>query len=56
MKNLLFLLIGITICGCSYFNHMLGMEDDNIVEEVAEEVIELKAGINIDLTPDSPEK
>lgn len=29
--------------------------DDNPVEEIAEEVIQEETGINIDLTPNSPE-
>jgi hypothetical protein len=29
--------------------------DDNFVEEIAEEVIQEETGINIDLTPNSPE-
>ena len=30
--------------------------DDNIVEEVAEKVIDSETGIDIDLSPSSPEK
>lgn len=29
---------------------------DNIVEEIAEEIIEAKTGMDIDLSPGSPEK
>lgn len=29
---------------------------DNVVEEIAEEVIKQKTGLNLDLTPFSPEK
>ncbi len=30
--------------------------DDNPVEEIAEEVIESQTGVDVDLTPNSPEK
>jgi len=30
-------------------------QDDNIVEEKIEEVIEKKTGLNVDITPQSPE-
>ena len=29
--------------------------EDNVVEETAEEVIEMHTGVDIDLSPDSPE-
>ena len=32
-----------------------GLEDDHIAEELAEGVIEMKTGLNIDLTPSSLE-
>lgn len=44
---LLVILIGI---GSNYF-----LNDDNVIEEIAEKVIEEEIGINIDLTPESPE-
>lgn len=44
---LLVILIGI---GSNYF-----LNDDNVIEEIAEKVIEEETGINIDLTPESPE-
>lgn len=31
------------------------LADDNVVEEIAEMVIKQECGIDIDLTPDSPE-
>lgn len=43
-------------CGCSYINKKLGLSDDNLGEEIVEEVIEMKTGLDIDLTPSSPEK
>jgi len=34
---------------------ILHLKDDNLVEEVVEEVIKNKSGIDIDFTPNSPE-
>lgn len=35
---------------------VLGMKDDNPIEEATEQIIQDKTGIDIDLTPDTPEK
>ena len=43
------------LCGCGPINRYLGIEDDSIVEEMVEEAIQIKTGMNIDLTPNSPE-
>lgn len=43
-------------CGCSYINRKLGLQDDNFGEELAEEIIEMKTGLDVDLTPSSPER
>jgi len=58
MKKIIYLLLILIIqlSSCSYVNRYFGWEDDNLAEEVVEEVIKVKAGINIDLTPSSPEK
>lgn len=54
------ILIGIVFCCilscCSQIEKKLGLEEDNIVEEVAEDVIKGRTGLDIDLTPDSKEK
>jgi len=43
------------ICfGCG-INQCFGLKDDNPIEEVIEKVIESQTGIEIDLTPFSPE-
>ena len=34
---------------------IIKMEEDNIVEEIAEEIVESQTGLDIDFTPDSPE-
>lgn len=51
---LLLALFGI-LCSCSYVNQQLGLDDDNFGEELIEEAIELKTGLDIDLTPGTPE-
>lgn len=43
-------------CGCSVLNKKAGLPDDNIVEEIAESIIQNETGLNIDLTPSTPEK
>lgn len=43
-------------CSCHYINNRMGLEDDNVIEEVVEDVIEKETGIDIDLTPESAEK
>ncbi len=36
-------------------NKIIKMEEDNIVEEIAEEIVESQTGLDLDFTPDSPE-
>lgn len=48
---LLFIGILLMAGACSQVNKMLGLKDDNVLEEIMEEIIEQKAGIDIDLTP-----
>jgi hypothetical protein len=49
------------LISCSSINKYFGLQDDNMVEEVTEDVIETAVQIetgyrpNIDLTPSSPE-
>ena len=45
-----------TVCGCcGTFNRYLGLKDDNTLEEGAEYLLKEKTGIDIDLSPASPE-
>ena len=44
------------LSSCSGVNKQLGLKDDNISEEILEEVIESKTGLDLDLTPETPEK
>ena len=50
--TILFLLL----CSCSAINKEMGVEDEHIVEELAEVLIYAETGLNIDITPLSPEK
>lgn len=56
MRNIT-IIIGIIfgVWSCNYINQKLGLPDDNIAEELAEELIEQKTGLDIDLTPGTPE-
>lgn len=43
------------LTSCSAINQKLGLVDDNIFEETAEYAIKFKTGLDVDLTPGSPE-
>lgn len=47
------LFIAAATVSCSVLNRNLGLDDDNIGEEIIEELIQYKTGIDLDLTPDS---
>jgi len=42
--------------GCSYLNKKFSLEDDNIIEEAVEHQIKEHSGVDLDLTPESPEE
>lgn len=42
-------------CGCSYINEKINLKDDNDIEEVVEQLIYQKIGLDLDLTPKSKE-
>lgn len=48
-------LIIVLVTSCKYLNKAFGMKDDNFLEEAVEDMIEVKTGIDIDLTPASEE-
>lgn len=48
--------LSLVLTGCDMLNKKLGLEPDNILEETAEAVIEVKTGLHLDLTPSTPEK
>lgn len=55
MKNTPFLMLPIvasSMVGCSTLNEKAGLSNDNFIEQVVEEIIRNKSGINVDLTPE----
>lgn len=46
----------LAITSCSAINKKLGFKDDNEAEEVSEAILKAKTGMDLDFTPDSPEK
>lgn len=56
MKNVLFITIPIILLtGCSDINKDVGLRDDNFAEEVVEDIIREGTGVDLDLTPVTPE-
>jgi len=58
--GLLGFIIASILIGCDYspmerFNDLMGLKDDNMLEESAENLIRDKIGLEIDLTPRSEE-
>lgn len=41
--------------GCQYLVDRYNLPEDSVVEEIIEDVIEKEVGVQIDLTPDTPE-
>jgi len=50
---LIFIAIGF---GCTYINGKLGQPDDWVGEELMEEIVKSKTGIDIDFTPETIER
>lgn len=48
--------IGSMLIACSTLNNMFKIKDDHVLEELSEAIIEKETGLDIDLTPGSPEK
>jgi uncharacterized membrane protein len=56
MKTAIFFaLLACLFYACSPVNKFFGIKDDNVVEEMAEEVIKIRTGLDLDLTPESKE-
>ena len=55
--RLVLVMVVMSLCagGCSYINGKLGFSDDHPIEEFLEDQIEKELGIEIDLSPQSPE-
>lgn len=57
IKTLLYIgLVGILMAGCNYLNRKFHLDDDNLIEEAIEGQIKENTGIDVDLTPSTPEK
>lgn len=48
-------LLALASGGCSYLNQKAGLDPDNFVEESVEALIHEHSGLDLDLTPLSPE-
>ena len=51
-----FIFIASMVLSCSALNHMFKVDDDHVLEELSESIIKNETGLDIDLTPESPEK
>lgn len=50
------IMISASTAGCSFINKKAGLKDDNIAEELIESLIENKTGLDLDLSPETPEQ
>ena len=48
-------LSGFVVESCSYLNRKVGLKDDHFLEELLEDHIKEKTGLDIDLSGNSPE-
>lgn len=48
--------LALSLGACEYCNEFLGLKDDNIIEILVEDMIESQLGLEIDLTPESPDE
>lgn len=55
-KLMIVIIFGPMMAGCSYINDYFSLPDDNVYEEVTEAAIKYETGLDIDLTPSTPEK
>jgi len=56
MKFLATCLVLSALQGCSLVNQELGLKDDNVFEQAAEEFIKEETGIEVEFTPSQEEK
>ena len=54
-KMALTLLMIVNLQSCNQINTRFGLADDNIIEEIVEAIIHQETGIDVDLTPSTPE-
>ncbi len=55
MRKLSLLAVCLILTSCGSINKQLGLQDDNLIEESVEAVIKVQTGLDLDLTPESPE-
>ena len=60
MKSLkiLALLVALSVVcvSCGTIENWFGLEEDNFIEELAEDIVRMETGLDLDFTPCSPEK
>lgn len=57
MKKLILMIgVALLLISCGAINSKLGLQDDNFAEEVMEDVIKEKSGLDLDFTPLTPEQ
>lgn len=44
------------VCSCGTVNKFFGLKSDNAIEEISEQVVEQNTGMDLDFTPETPEK
>lgn len=54
-KSFLLALLPPILAGCSSINGYFSLPDDNAFEETTEAVIHYETGLDVDLTPETPE-
>lgn len=55
LKILCLIGVALLLHSCSSLNKKAGLKDDNFVEELLEQAIEEKTGLDLDLTPETKE-
>lgn len=56
MRKINIVVLCLILCSCASINKQFGLEDDNPIEETVEAAVMFETGLNVDLTPASPEK
>lgn len=55
IKGILGLIFALVCIACEPVNRYFGLEDENVIEESSEFLIKYQTGMDIDLTPSTPE-
>lgn len=56
MKIIVFtVVVSLLMVSCSYLNRKFSLQDDNLIEESVEAALQHHTGLDVDLTPESPE-